>query len=204
MPSLKNAAKRAGVAAQGPAVTLAGATSDEPGLYTAVCKQTPPLRYTLGIVYAPLAVDAHDDFASADTIRKAAWGFMTHLQMQAALTKRTFPILLGLLDAARKHYPVKVDVTMLATELTKVKPMLGDQHESWDPALGTIVECYVMPCDVELAGQPVVAGTWMLGVQWAVPYFAKIMAGERTGYSFGGWARRRFVPEEPQLGAPAP
>lgn len=169
--------------------------ADDATLYTALCKQTPPLRYSLGIVYEPLVVDAQDDFASVETIRDAAWGFMKRLQTQASLTKRTLPLLTALLDAARKHQPVKVDITTLTTQLSKAHPLLGDQHETWDEATGTIVECYTMPCDVELGGEPVSEGTWMLGVVWSPAYFDKILAGERTGYSLGGWSRRRFVEE---------
>lgn len=164
-------------------------------LYQHLCKQKPLLRYTLGVVYEPLAVDSQDDFATAETIRRAAWSFMQKLQAQAALSKRTLPILTALLKAARERTPIKVDISTLHTEILKATPLLGDQHATWDEQTGTIVECYTMPCDVELGGQEVSEGTWMLGVVWCHDYFAKILAGERTGYSLGGWARRRFLQE---------
>jgi hypothetical protein len=164
-------------------------------LYTHLCKQTPPLRYTLGVVYEPLAIDSQDDFATTETIRQAAWGFMSKLQLQASVSKRALSVLTGFLEAVRKHVPVRVDITDLKEHLLKGTPLLGDQHETWDASTGTIVECYTMPCDVTLANQPVREGTWMLGVVWSQEYFAKILAGERTGYSLGGWSRRRFVEE---------
>lgn len=171
------------------------ASGDDAPLYTEICKQAAPLRYTLGIVYEPMAVDAQGDFATAETIREAAWGFMQKLQMEATLTKRTLPILTALLDAARKRQPVKVDITTLQTELLKAKPLLGDQHASWDAGTGTIVECYTMPCEATVGRSLVSEGTWLLGVVWSPEYFSKILAGERTGYSLGGWSRRRYVEE---------
>ncbi|HJO37579.1 MAG: XkdF-like putative serine protease domain-containing protein [Vicinamibacterales bacterium] len=40
-------------------------------------------RYTLGVVYEPLVLDTQEEFAKAEDIEEAAWGFMARLQTLA-------------------------------------------------------------------------------------------------------------------------
>jgi hypothetical protein len=164
-------------------------------VYTLVLKQDAPLRYTLGVVYAPMAVDSQGDFSKADTIQQAAFGFMRRLQGTKTLTKWASRLLDAIVKVVQTPAPLRIDVTDMVDEITKATGALGDQHASWDAGLGEIVECYCMPCDGEIAGELVTKGTWLLGVIWSPAQFAKIQAGERTGYSMGGKGRRQFVEE---------
>jgi hypothetical protein len=164
-------------------------------LYTLVLKQDAPLRYTLGIVYEPLETDSQGDFAKAATIQTACWEFMRRLQSGKTLTKWAMTLLDAITKAVDSTMALRIDVTDMVDEITKAKRALGDQHSSWDEGLGEIVECYCMPCDGEVSGEVVKQGTWMLGVVWSEDYFAKIQAGERTGYSMGGKARTQWVEE---------
>ena len=166
---------------------------DESEVYTSILKQEAPLRYTLGIVYEPLVEDSQGDFAKADTIRKAAWQFMQALQGRSALTKWASTLLKAITTALETNTPIRLDVTDCAAEITKAFQGLGDQHASWDPAYGEIVECYVMPCDATVGEEVIKEGTWLLGVVWSPDYFEKILAGERTGYSMGGRGIRQWV-----------
>lgn len=162
-------------------------------LYTTLLKQDASKRYTLGIVYEPLEVDTQGDFAKADTIEQAAWQFMRLLQGGKTLTKWSRTLLDAIVKAVGEGQGIRLDVTGMVEDVTKAAHALGDQHSSWDAGLGEVVECYCMPCDAVLDGQSVKKGAWMLGVLWSPAYFAKIQAGERTGYSMGGKGKRRWI-----------
>lgn len=150
--------------------------------------KTDPLRYTLGVVYEPRAVDAHDDWADAETIRVAAWDFTRKLQGRLPILKTA----LAVIDAVT--HPVsgetRIDITDLLDSVVE-KGRVGDMHAQWDDALGDVVESYLAPCDMLINGEAVKAGTWLLGVVWSEEMFAKILKGERIGYSLGGLAQRR-------------
>ena len=62
----------------------------------AFLKTDAPMRYTLGVVYAPDEVDSQGDFAEAEEIEKACHGFMLHIQ--GRLTK-------GALGINHKEWP---------------------------------------------------------------------------------------------------
>lgn len=150
-------------------------------------------RYTLGVVYEPNAVDTQGDFADAATIEKAAWDFMTMLQGKDNLTKTAVLVMGEIVKAAESGADVRLDMTDLFWEVEKRG--LNDMHITGDndEVLGTVVESYIAPVDFELGDQKVTKGTWMLGVQWSPEYFAKVEAGERTGFSMEGKAMRLEV-----------
>jgi hypothetical protein len=162
-------------------------------LYEIVLKQTVPLRYSLGVIYTPMEPDLQGDFAKAATIQQAAWGFMRRLQDGRTLTKWAATLLEAVVKAIREPASIRLDVTGMVEEITKAQRRLGDQHQVWDEGLGEVVECYLMPCDGTIGDEVVKEGTWLLGVIWSPEYFAKIQAGERTGYSMGGKARRVWM-----------
>ena len=105
-------------------------------------------RYTLGIVYEPDVVDDQGDWATADSIREAAWRF--------------------------------------AGKLAIAKASAGLQHKEWGNHIAEVVETYVAPCDMELEGQSVAKGSWMMGLRWGEEYWPQVKSGEITGLSMGG------------------
>lgn len=146
-----------------------------------------PLRYTLGVVYAPDTLDTDDEFAPADVIEKACWGFMRKIQGQSVSVKQAGALLTALCKAADTPDGIRVDVTELLE--TVKKGWLGDQHTSWDDEESQVVECYMAPADMQISEEHITKGTWLLGVVWSEDAFAKIVSGERTGLSMGGFGK---------------
>lgn len=144
-------------------------------------------RYTLGVVYEPDEIDSQDDYATASTIEKAAWGFMRKLQSDLATAKQASSIIEGVCKALEGEQ-VQIDVTDWAEALEKGR--LGDMHVDWQDGFGEIVESYIAPVDFEIDGELIKRGTWLMGVVWSEEMFEKIERGERTGYSLGGRAMR--------------
>jgi len=153
-------------------------------------------HYTLGIVYEPDTVDTQGDFADAAEIEKACWNFMRRLQGQDTLTKTALRVLEEVVKAAESGKGVRLDITDVYEVVQKRG--LNDMHVNSDDdeSLGTIVECYIAPCDFKIGDEQVRKGTWLLGVQWSPDYFAKIEAGERTGFSMEGRAVRVEVKDD--------
>ena len=146
-----------------------------------------PARYTLGIVYAPDTLDTDEEFAPADVIEKACWGFMRKLQGQSVSVKQASAVLTALCKAADSADGVRVDITELLEDVHKGR--LGDQHTSWDDDESQVVECYLAPADMQIGEEQITKGTWLLGVVWSEDAFAKIVSGERTGLSMGGFGK---------------
>jgi hypothetical protein len=142
-------------------------------------ERSEPERYTLGVVYEPLTADAHNDWATTETIRKAAFDFARQLAGPQTV-----------IDAVRRA--VAEPGTSFGVDLELEKGLLGDNHERWDDDLGTIVESYVAPVDMTFPnGETVKQGTWLVGVIWSPEMFEKIVKGERVGLSFGAMCRAR-------------
>jgi hypothetical protein len=71
---------------------------------------------------------------------------------------------------------------------------IGDSHER--PADATVVESYIAPTDLSIAGQTVKMGSWVMVTKINnVDLWDKIESGEYTGYSIGGVANSQ--PEPP-------
>lgn len=141
-------------------------------------------RYSLGVVYSPNDVDSQGEFAKADDISAAAWAFMERLQtlakagvslLKAAIAADADGITLDITDVAGE------DALEKGAGLDDMHLQVGDEED-----LGVIVESYVAPVDMEIGGQAVKAGTWLLGVRWSEPMWKKIKSGERTGLSMYG------------------
>lgn len=160
-------------------------------------------RYTLGIVYEPDTPDTDGEFAKAEDIEKAAWGYMS--RMQAALAQgvavfKSVP-LLDMCTVCSKTIEehgnephafeeIAIDVSELEEMAKAAENPLDDQHLQVDSHLGTVVESWVAPCDLSIGTQHVKKGSWLLGVVWTEEMFDKIKKGERTGLSMYGRARR--------------
>lgn len=147
-------------------------------------KSDPVRRYTLGVVYSPDEVDTQGEFATAPVIEQAAWAFMGQLQSLA----KSATLLSGAIVKASRGDEIELDLSEIDT-LAK-SAGLDDEHLQVSDDLGTIVESYIAPCDMTVAGQPVKKGSWLLGVVWEPSMFDKITAGERTGFSMYGRAER--------------
>ena len=70
---------------------------------------------------------------------------------------------------------------------------IGPRHFETDPDL-CLVECYIAPCDFEMAGpygkQDVMKGTWVIAVKVeSEQVWSDIKSGKLTGFSFEGTAR---------------
>jgi hypothetical protein len=75
--------------------------------------------------------------------------------------------------------------------------IIGDRHRRKAPAVP--VESYVAPDDLELGGQPVKAGSWVLGVYVADPeLWQQIKRGEYESFSVGGFGVREEVKPDAQ------
>jgi len=69
---------------------------------------------------------------------------------------------------------------------------LGLMHREFVNGAAKILESYLAPCDFDLAGYPVRAGTWLLAVRIVDDsLWQSIKDGELTGFSIGGSAIRR-------------
>lgn len=63
-----------------------------------------------------------------------------------------------------------------------------DKQHDFQSGVGEVVESYVAPADMELGGQTVTKGTWLLVTKATDEVWESIKSGEITGYSFAGTA----------------
>lgn len=154
-------------------------------------KSAAELRYTLAVVYEPGVLDTQGDFASAETIRAAAWDFTRRLQARSDVERAAAGVVKALLDTAAVE--AEVDITALADAVER--GAIGDMHDDFEHPHGEIVENYVAPADFVVEGETVKAGTWCVGIVWSPEMFERIRRGERRGVSMGGTAMR--VEREP-------
>jgi Putative phage serine protease XkdF len=145
-------------------------------------------RYTLGIVYEPDVLDTDNEFAKAEDIETAAWDFMRTLQGRGQTAKAGLDLIAKVQDAINSGDEVKLEVNddlLAQIEKRGVNAMhLADLEDS------EIVESFIAPVDLTINGQEIKKGSWLAGIVWDVEHFAKIEAGEWTGYSMGGKARK--------------
>lgn len=143
------------------------------------------LNYTLGVVYEPNKLDTDEEFTDEDVIRDAMWKFMESLQGKSELDKMAHRVLNLIIKTAEEGEPVSLDVTKLV-ENKSIEKRLKDMHTD-EVEGGVVVECFQAPVPMEINGEPVKKGGWLLGVVWPDEIFNKILSGERTGYSLGGY-----------------
>lgn len=66
------------------------------------------------------------------------------------------------------------------------------EHKLYVNDLVEVVESYVTTCDMEIGGQRVIAGTWLLGtVVKDDGMWADIKSGKLTGYSINGFSKKK-------------
>ena len=152
-------------------------------------------KYTLGVVYEPDVVDAHGDFAKAEDIEKAAWGFMKAVQDKVKLTEGCVKAFKELVAGVKKG-EANIDITELLQAVEKSDGIgLGVQHRDWAVGLGDIVESFIAPADMVVSGQVIKKGSWMMGVVWNDANWAKVLKGEITGFSMGGTGKKIEIPD---------
>lgn len=110
-------------------------------------------RLVYGIVYEPDTLDAHNDYADAETIEKAAHEFM-------------------------------------------LKYRQIDKNHDFVAGVGEVVESYIAPADMELNGEPVKKGTWILTTKADEETWEAVKKGEFQGYSLAGVAETEVIEEE--------
>lgn len=101
-------------------------------------------HYVTGIVYEPMAEDAHGNYMTEAEITKAAYWF------------------------------------------AKNGNQCDIQHNFEKLENSAVVESYVTKCDMEIEGQQIKKGTWMMTVEIDDDTFEKVEKGELTGFSMGG------------------
>jgi len=145
-------------------------------------------RFTLGIVYEPDVADTDDEYAKAEDIEKAAWDFMREIQGRSEMAKLSMQLVEMMMKAGgEEDIDVEVDVSELCEEIAK-RGVSNMHVEDIDDA--DIVESFIAPVDMEIAGQKVSKGSWLVGIVWSPEHFKKIEDGDWQGYSMGGWARK--------------
>lgn len=148
-----------------------------------------PMRYTLGIVYEPDVVDAHDDFATAPEIEKACHNYMRLLTAQGnAVVKAAGDILEALIKAEPGD---EIEIDLPADDVEKRG--VGVQHLVRGDDLGDVVENYIAPVDFDLPQddgtvEHVAKGTWLQGIVWCAPVWKMVESRELDGYSLEGTA----------------
>lgn len=144
-------------------------------------------RYTLGIVYAPHDPDTDDEFTDEAELEKAAWDFMRELQGRGEAAKAAVDLVKEICELGQDDGLVTVEATPELEEI--VKRGVNAMHLE-DLQDAEVVESYLAPVDMEIDGQKVSKGTWLVGIVWDHESFKKIETGEWTGYSMGGYAHR--------------
>ena len=85
----------------------------------------------------------------------------------------------------------KDDVEKAAHRFLYNGPKMGDQHRKLAPASVRPVESYIAPCDFEMGGQVVKAGTWVLATH--IPdddLWEQVKKGDKGAYSVAGTGLR--------------
>ena len=139
-------------------------------------------RFVLGVVLEPEVVDAQGDIYSAEEVRQAAHRFMEELWPASQCHPSDSPL--------RGSRPV----SSLREEA--VVGGLGLMHRFRVNGQVKVLESYLAPTDFEMGEVKVRKGTWLLAVRiLSDALWEQVKAGELTGFSIGGSARRR--PEKP-------
>jgi len=144
------------------------------------------LNYVLGVAYEPDVTDLQGDYMDADTVRKVAWDFMDRLtgrdkeEVDKAFIEE-------LTEAYENNEDVYIDMEKLSEVANELEKNVGDMHDETGDHIGRIVESYIAPSDMEINGENIRKGTWLVGVVFSDPYYQKVLRGEWTGLSIGGY-----------------
>lgn len=90
-------------------------------------------------------------------------------------------------EDAHGNYMTEEEITKAAYWFAKNGNQLDIQHSFEPLENAAVVESYVTKCDMELGGQAIKKGTWLMTVEINDPaVFEAIEKGEITGFSMGG------------------
>ena len=92
-----------------------------------------------------------------------------------------------LIEDAHGNFMTESEIRKAAFWFAKNGDKVDLQH-SFEQVEGvTVVETYVAPSDMEVEGQPVIKGTWLMTVEVEnADVWNKVQKGEVTGFSMGG------------------
>lgn len=71
-----------------------------------------------------------------------------------------------------------------------------DKNHDFVAGVGEVVESYIAPADMELNGEPVKKGTWILTTKADEETWEAVKKGEFQGYSLAGVAETEVIEEE--------
>ena len=87
------------------------------------------------------------------------------------------------------------EIENAAHEFMLISQTIGIEHSA--PAEAKVVESYIAPTDLEIGGQKVKKGSWIIAVKiFDKELWEKIKKGYYTGFSIGGYATREKVGED--------
>lgn len=84
------------------------------------------------------------------------------------------------------NYMTESEITKAAYWFAKNGNQCDLQHNFEKLENSAVVESYVTKCDMEIDGQKIKKGTWMMTVEIDEDTFEKVEKGELTGFSMGG------------------
>lgn len=89
-------------------------------------------------------------------------------------------------EDAHGNYMTEAEITKAAYWFAKNGNQCDIQHNFEKLENSAVVESYVTKCDMEIEGQQIKKGTWMMTVEIDDDTFEKVEKGELTGFSMGG------------------
>lgn len=134
----------------------------------------------LGIVLQPDEADAQKDIYGREVVRHAAENFLANY---------------GLTGVSKSTVTVGAGERGLGSDRTSdegvEKTNLGFMHKDMNPPI-SLLQSYVAPCDLIIAGVRVVEGTWVMKVRInSKKLWEGVKTGKYTGFSIGGVAKVR-------------
>ena len=92
-----------------------------------------------------------------------------------------------LTEDAHGNYMTEEEITKAAYWFAKNGDQVDLQHSFEPLENAAVVESYVAPCEMEIGGEEIRKGTWIMTVEVSDPaIFEAIQKGEITGFSMGG------------------
>ncbi|MDO4301650.1 MAG: XkdF-like putative serine protease domain-containing protein [Clostridia bacterium] len=99
-------------------------------------------------------------------------------------------------EDAHGEFMTEAEITKAAYWFAKHGNQCDIQHNLEKLENSAVVESYVTKCDMEIDGQPIKKGTWMMTVEIDDETFEKVEKGELTGFSMGGVGKHSQVDVE--------
>lgn len=96
-------------------------------------------------------------------------------------------------EDAHGNYMTEEEITKAAYGFSKSGGKIDIQHNFKSLDTANVVESYIAKCDMEIEGQPVKKGSWLMTIELDEGTFDKVRKGELTGLSMGGVGRYSTV-----------